>query len=183
MEFNRREALIAAGTVSLAGLSCCLTLKYWEEDEPDQKPEAADKGSESTPSPEISASEEPSRLRGECRRGYAETRFELPRNERVYFSENPEISGSRTLEGVLTGENEGVRIDYLNTVKYLEGNDQECFLYSPGGFSDFDYGEWHARCFEIIHEYEDRYLLETYAVADTPGFDQSFDVPICLYDS
>lgn len=200
MDLSRRKLLASAGTASTLGLAGCLDPdegSSWDiwlgGDEPDED-ELEDTPRENvepeTPRRTEDYEDTPEPIQGSCRKGNAEVRFRVPKGGRVYFAENPVITGNESLEGTITdSRGEGLQINYLDQIKYIGdeeslygiSEDQECFHYSPGGFRDTNHGEWHERCFKVIHEYDDSYLVETIAEADTEGFNKQFQVPVCVY--
>jgi hypothetical protein len=138
----------------------------------------------------------PEPLQGACNTGNSNTRFMVSRGERVFFTENPEVTAKHSLEGAITGLEKGVRIDYLNQIKHIDiygdddlwiednyGDDaEECFLYSGTSLDDIgEIGEVHARCFQVKDEHEDSYVMETGLVIDEVAPDRSVEVPICIY--
>lgn len=186
MDLSRRKFLTFTGTASALGLAGCLDPEEgssWDiwlgGDEPDEG------------QPEYSNERDFHRDERSHERfdGFCDTRFRVPKHGEVYFFENPELTDRIRLEGAISDDgDQGLEIQYLNQVKYIRGDggllwDAECFDYTPGGFRDVDYGDWHSRCFELMHEYEDSYLVRSYAVKDVAGFDEKRRVPICIYES
>lgn len=183
MDLSRRELLASAAASSTIGLSGCLNPEaqdIWfgdDEEDPEPSPPPDDKDYRDRDDNEIEDD-----YQGPFD-GFCDTRFRVPKGGAVYFRESPEISDGETLEGIISDEDdETLEISYLNRVKYLSDG-EECFDYSPGGFRDFGSGEWHTRCFEVIHEYRDSYLVETEAIKDVELFDAHEAVPICIYES
>ena len=185
MDLSRRKLLASAAYSSTIGLSGCLdpdegtALDIWLGGD-------EERGRANEPDPEPEPRPDDEVYRGDNRHenfhGFCDTSFKVPKNGAIYFRENSEVVGGARLEGVVSDNDDGpLKVGYLNEIKHLDY--RKCFNYTPGGFRDFDHGDWHARCFEVIQEYDDSYLVETEAIKDVAGPDERISVPICIYDS